>query len=316
MSAPQRDPGRRSSGVLDRLVATVLRALTAALAHLPHGASRTLGTLLGRLAWWLRLPAARTTLINLEHALPGQDVASRRALAKASLEENGRLIAEAGLLFHGDTPALEALVVATEGVELLEASLEQGDGVLVLVPHFGNWEYLGLFLGRYGLVALYDPPRLTAVDAPLRESRERTGAALWPINRQGLRRVRKTLGSGGLVGILPDQVPAPGAGVHADFFGRPALTMTLAHRLIRSTGARVLLGAAQREPRGFRIRFHAVSDALHAQDAEVSARAMNEAIETLVRERPAQYLWAYKRFKKGPPGGAKLYQRGPPPAVS
>src|SRR5437899_1095723 len=56
--------------------------------------------------------------------------------------------------------------------------------------------------------------------------------------------------AGRMVGLLPDQVPPDGMGVWAPLFGEPAYTMTLAARLVQMSGARRLLAACERLPRG------------------------------------------------------------------
>ncbi len=76
----------------------------------------------------------------------------------------------------------KSLLVATEGVEMIDGARRSGRGVLLLVPHFGNWEILNLFLGAHcGLTALYDPPRVRGLD---------------PISSRGSRAHRKRLASG------------------------------------------------------------------------------------------------------------------------
>ena len=91
------------------------------------------------------------------------------------------------------------------------------------------------------------------------------------------------------------------------FFGRRALTMTFAHRLIQSASPLVLIGSCTRGENGFKISFAEPPDAIYSEDVEESVAAMNEAIETLIAQDPAQYQWEYKRFKKPPPDGARLY---------
>lgn len=112
---------------------------------------------------------------------------------------------------------------------------------------------------------------------------------------------------GGVVAILPDQVPEPSAGVYAPFFGQPALTMTLAHRLIQRTQPTVLMAALLRTEEGFELVVQQVAEQITDPDPKVSAEAMNAAIESLVQRAPAQYQWGYKRFKRPPPGADKLY---------
>jgi Kdo2-lipid IVA lauroyltransferase/acyltransferase len=118
-----------------------------------------------------------------------------------------------------------------------------------------------------------------------------------PIGMGGMRQFRRLFQDGQPVALLPDQVPERRAGVYAPFFGVPALTMTLAHRLIAGSDARVVLGSAVRCPGGFRIRFNAMPADIADPDPVVSATAMNRAIEALVMTAPAQYQWEYRRFK-------------------
>jgi KDO2-lipid IV(A) lauroyltransferase len=155
---------------------------------------------------------------------------------------------------------------------------------------------------------LYDPPRLAALDPVIRGARSRAGARLLPIEPGGLRAFYAALRAGRLTALLPDQVPPRDGGEYADFFGRPALTMTFAHRLIRRLDPVVLLAAAIRVDGGFCIRFDEVDEAIRDPDPATSAAAMNRAVEALVRRFPAQYQWEYKRFKRPPPGQPDAYR--------
>jgi Kdo2-lipid IVA lauroyltransferase/acyltransferase len=97
-------------------------------------------------------------------------------------------------------------------------------------------------------------------------------------------------------------VPGAGEGTWADFFGRPAYTMTLVTRLQQATGAAVVMGYAERLKDGRGYRLHA--EELSA--AELDEAGLNRAIERLVRRCPEQYLWSYNRYKvpagAAPPG--------------
>jgi KDO2-lipid IV(A) lauroyltransferase len=106
------------------------------------------------------------------------------------------------------------------------------------------------------------------------------------------------LRKGEAVGLLPDQTPGTGEGAWVDFFGRPAYTMTLVTRLQRSTDALLVMVHAERLPHGagFRLQF----EVLPAQGFD--ERALNRAVESVVRRCPAQYLWGYNRYKV--PAGA------------
>jgi KDO2-lipid IV(A) lauroyltransferase len=292
---------------VERLSVLVFFWTLRALGCLSLDGQRRLGRWLGRLAWYLRLDGARTTLVNLAVCFPELDQRSRNRLARDSLEHTGMLFAEAGAIYHWPEHRWPGLTVEVEGSEIIDAGRREGRGVLILVPHFGNWEHLALVLGRYDVTALYDPPRQRALDPLIRQARNRAGANMLPIDAGGLRGFYRALAAGGVVALLPDQVPQRHAGVYADFFGRPALTMTFAHRLLQRTDAQVVLGAAIRSAGGFQVRFLEIDGPLRDPDPVVSASAMNRAIEALVRTDPAQYQWAYKRFKRQPRGDGDPY---------
>lgn len=286
------------------MTAWLLRAAARLLALLPLAGQRALGCALGRLAWRLRTRSARVTARNIDLCFPELDAAARGRLAAQSLCETGQLLCESGTVFHWPARRWKALVLAEHGAELIDAARSAGRGVLLLVPHFGNWEFLALYLGRYRVTALYDPPRVRAVEAIIRRARTRTGARLLPIDGGGLRLFYHSLRDGAVTALLPDQVPEPQAGVEVPFFGQPALTMTFAHRLVRRTGALLLIGSAMRVPGGFVVRFREPEAGVYDADARTSAAAMNRSIEALVREAPAQYQWEYKRFKRTAGGAA------------
>ena len=65
-----------------------------------------------------------------------------------------------------------------------------------------------------------------------------------------MRILLRALKHGEAIGILPDQAPGVGEGEWAEFFGRPAYTMTLAGRLAEASGAQVILAYAERLPQG------------------------------------------------------------------
>ena len=110
-------------------------------------------------------------------------------LAKQSLQHTGCLFVESGIVFRWPPEKIESLFVEIQGAELIETALAEHRGVLLLVPHYGNWDVLSLYLGRFGVTALYAPPRIASLEAPIRDARARTGSILLPIDAKGLRGV-------------------------------------------------------------------------------------------------------------------------------
>ena len=287
-----------------RLGIAAARRLCALSAPLPLESLRRMGTCTGDLALRRNSRAARTTRTNLELAFPGESAAWRRRLLRDSLRQTAMTAFEAAALWTWPLARLGTLARAVQGERLLRQRAT-GEGVLVLAPHFGNWEFLGYYLNTCGpLVPLYERPRSAAVDAALVAARARLGSRPAPDSVAGLRRIMAWLRAGGLVAIMPDQVPR--TGVRASFFGQSTQTMALVSKLLQRAPANVLVAVAARVPGGFAIRIEAVDAAIADPDPVTSATVMNAAVEAVVRRDPAQYQWEYKRFRF--PGEPNMYR--------
>ena len=290
------------------MIKPLLAAFTRLLGWLPLRAGRRCAAAIG---WLMGRFGSRTALVtgtNLSLCFPHLDRRERDKLVRSSLGHTACLLFESGPLTHWPRERLEELIVSETGRQALEDQLQAG-AVLMLVPHFGNWEFLCFALGETGFVSLYNPPRQRSLETPLRRSRERFGARMYPTSAGGVRAACCQLEAGGLVCLLPDQVPEGSGGVHAPFFGHPALTATLAHRLVQRSRPAVMLGSARRARAGFSLAYEPLGNGFHASDPEAFARALNSTVEELVRRDPAQYQWEYKRFKKQPPGYPAVYSK-------
>jgi KDO2-lipid IV(A) lauroyltransferase len=297
---------QRSSPLLATLAVLSIRLAGA----LPLPLARGLGAWLVGLAAHLPTEERAVSNLNLELCFPDLGDMDRRDLVRASLRHTGRTVFELAHLWQRPLDSLRALEGELIGGEHLERALASDRGALLLLPHLGNWEVLNHFLARRArLASLYREPRLKELDAYLLRRRQRTGIVMAPPTSSGLRTLLKTLKEGGAVLILPDQEPLKQHGVWAPFFGTPALTMTLATRLLKSSGATPLMGVAEREQDGrFTFRISPPAEDLASGSEEESAAALNRSIEACVRRRPEQYLWSYKRFKTAPPGEPTPYR--------
>ncbi|WP_342593827.1 lipid A biosynthesis acyltransferase [Salinicola lusitanus] len=238
---------------------------------------------------------------NLEVAYPDDSGEQRRSRIQASLRHSAATMLELGFAWIADPRRVDASIVEVHGRELLDEARAEGRGVIVLAPHFGNWEVLNFWLSsHFPFTAMYEPPKMADLDPVIRHGRERMGAELVPTNPRGVAALLKALKRAEAVGILPDQEPDWGSGVFADFFGRPAYTATLLPKLVARTQARVVTGVARRLPegRGFAIHFLAADDRVYDTDEKVSALGVNACVESAIALDPVQYQWEYKRWKK------------------
>lgn len=294
---------RRPPLSLPRLArARTLHLLLLVCAWLPLPVARGLGRLATRLAWPLNPASRRITERNIELAFPELGESERRRLARASLSATAQTACEMGHVWLRDIAHVNDLVRDVSGDDAITAALREGRGVVVLAPHLGNWEVLGLHLASLGpVVSLYEPPHIRELDALLRRARERSGAKLVPTTSRGLAALVRSVREGQIAGILPDQVPrALNAGGNAPFMNIPCFTGTLACKVIQRSGALAVFGFAQRVTGGFRLRFLPAEEAIYSEDPARSLAALNRGVEACLRFCPEQYQWEYKRFRERP----------------
>ncbi|MFC6633884.1 lysophospholipid acyltransferase family protein [Microbulbifer taiwanensis] len=287
------------------LAATALKLV----GKLPLRWSRRLGWLFGKIAVLTRGDSLRISRINLALCYPAMDPVQRERLARDSVVHTTMTGCEVATIWHQPWSRSEDQIVRVRNQQLLCEGVEENRGVLVLMPHTGNWEIFGMYLATLGpSTGLYAPPKIPALDPIIRNGREATGVHMVPTNVHGVRSLLKSLKAGNMVMVLPDQEPDMG-GDFAPFFGKPALTMTLAHNLLQRTGCRCVFGFGKRVEGGFELVFLPAEQAIYSEEQKVSLAAMNRGVEACIAEAPEQYQWEYKRFRKQPEGKSRIYQK-------
>jgi KDO2-lipid IV(A) lauroyltransferase len=276
-----------------RFHATLL--LARGLTLLPRRAALAAGGLGGILLYHLLPAKRRQALENLRASFPERDGTEIAGLARASFAALGRNSVDVVRLSLRGRASLEGLV-GIEGLEHFERAARAGRGIVAATAHAGAWEILpAVFAARgYRVNVVARPVREERWNAVLRRIRERDGIRVLPAGRvagaaiQALRR-------GEVVGLLADARPLRRARAVA-FFGRPAPTGVGPHALARRTGA-ALLPVVVHLDRNARhvVRIGAP---IEAGPAAETLRDLSAALESHIREAPAQWVWMYHRWRE------------------
>nr|WP_316642991.1 lysophospholipid acyltransferase family protein [uncultured Roseateles sp.] len=270
------------------------------LSGLPLWLMHALGAALGWLSWW----ASPSYRARFRAQVAQAGLAS--AAARPAVAEAGKMIAELPWLWLRPVAQMLGSRVSWDGVEVIDQALAAKRGIVFLTPHLGCFEvtaqaFAEHFAPDHGpITVLFRPARKAWMREIVDGSRARPGVATAPATLAGVRQMIRALRKGGAIGLLPDQVPPEGMGVWAPFFGRPAYTMTLAARLIQQTGAVPVLAWGERLPfgRGFVVHVRPGPQIEAESTPESAAATINQAMEHLILDAPAQYLWGYHRFKQ------------------
>jgi KDO2-lipid IV(A) lauroyltransferase len=275
------------------------RTLWGIFAALPVERASDLGASLGR-RLGPRLKKHRHVLANLSVAFPEWPPERRAAVAAESWAQAFRMLAE--------LPHLADLVAGRSGrTEVVDphgvgAGL-RGRPALLLTAHVGNWNLAPVAAVRAGIATTVIYRRQTSprIEALFERARVALPWRSLEVEEAG-RAMLEELKAGRSVGLLPDQRFEGGEPV--PFFGRPAPTPVapariavkmglpfVAARVVRLEGCRFEIrvepplepNAAIRDPR---------ERALHL------TAALNRLFEGWIREHPAQWLCAKRRWPR------------------
>ena len=192
--------------------------------------------------------------------------------------------------------------------------------VLLVTGYYGPFDLLPLLLGFNGIraAAVYRAHPNPDFDAYRRAIRSRSGCEMVP-DTQAAVRLPQVLESGGTVAILADH-HAPGRGIPITYLGLPTAVARTVGLLAWRYAAVVAVAALRRRRRPFQFEIVIAdlfdSSAWHNEPEPVVyiTRRYTQALERIVLEEPAQYLWAHARW--GPAVAQRLTDEprpaGPP----
>lgn len=288
-----------------------IKGLIILLSWFPLRLSQGLGSIIGRIFYWIPNSNKRIAQINIQQAFPNLSSQQQKSLLQANLKETSKAMIELGAFWFWRSDKLLGLVKEVHGQDLLEQAIAQNKGVIFLAPHLGAWELIASYLSAvYPSSFLYRPPNIPSIERFMVNARGRFGATLAPTDARGVRCLMKALKNKEVTVILPDQDPGESGGVYAPFFERPARTMTLVSKLLQKTDSACLYMVMQRLPKGkgYALHFLPADQNLASQEAAIATQTLNAGVERCISIAPEQYLWCYKRYRKAPEGVMDIYK--------
>jgi KDO2-lipid IV(A) lauroyltransferase len=247
---------------------------------------------------------------NLRLCFPSLTESEIDALALEHWKLFGRSVIERSRIWLGTGEQIRSMVE-------IESAIPLGDRKprLLINPHFVGLEggFMALSAmakerGWMGGAGLYQKMKNPFFNQKMIEWRNRFGGK--SIGRQSrLRDLIREIQTGNFIIIAPDIDLGPRDSVFVPFFGIQTSTITSVSRLAQLSGAEVCLMTTTLNANhsGYVCRISAPLENFPSNDPSNDAARLNQCIEALVCERPAEYYWVHKRFKHRPPGEASLY---------
>ena len=220
-------------------------------------------------------------------------------VAQDAAREWGKTIIES-VTIAWQRPATKCMELALQrsNFEQVLAAIKHGP-VLFLTPHIGNFE-IGI-KATSAIVTdsvfniLYKPSKDPVFNAIMLGGRTEANINPVPTTRHGVVQLLRALKSGGIAGILPDNVASGGDGVWVDFFGKKVYATTLTAKFILFPSVTTFFTSTLRVKEGFVIDY--IPYVPQTTEVALIVQDLYKMLEVMVLETPTQYYWSYDRFR-------------------
>jgi phosphatidylinositol dimannoside acyltransferase len=289
--AAQRLPDMRSDTLVERLTGFAWHVGWESIRRLPEGVAFVIAAVVApimRVVARAQRPQLRR---NLERVLPGASAAEHDRLVKAGFRSYARYFIEA---FRAADLAEDVVHerTTTEGFEHLDAALERGRGVVVLLAHHGSWDVAARWAESHGyhLAVVAEVVKPRALFEKFVRLREGVGLEVVPLRRgddvKG--RLVEVLKANHLVGLLSDR-DLTAKGPIVELFGEPSRVPAGPVQLARRAGAALVpITMIQRPDRRWHLRAFPELD-VHTVSEEQAHAAMARGLEQIILTEPAQW---------------------------
>ena len=221
--------------------ARIYRIGAGLIGSLPLRLLQLIGTIVGSMIWLFSSKTSAVLRTNIKLVFPELTPSEQTLLARASSIETGKMIFENLYVWTQDHQKVLTHITQVRGLSKAKAALKNGKGLVLVLPHIGNWEVLNHLLGKeFALVHMHQPASNKAINELIQNFRARTGTRFTPVGTRGIRQQLKTLAEGATIGLMPDQEPDINTGEFAEFFGIDCLTGELPGKLAAKTGAALM----------------------------------------------------------------------------
>jgi len=247
------------------------------------------------------------TLANLSMAFPEKTSEEIKQLSKEVYIELSKTISEILFMFVGKFDIDNAIKNKEEIKEKIQNILEKSpNGVVLTTAHFSNWELLAHFLARQGLqmLAVGREGNNKLIDQNITIPFRNKYGNRATTKDKAMLAMSKALKKGGTVGLLIDQKTGVQNSVKVDFFGKPAdTTISVALLKLKFDPMVVPVFLARQDDGQYRVIMNDPIDykADEIEDQEKKLEAMtlkyNQAMEAVIREYPAQWIWMHNRWR-------------------
>lgn len=201
--------------------------------------------------------------------------------------------------------ALRRCAITEESVALFNSYAGRGQSIIIVMGHFGNWEWAGnafSLQAKAQLYVLYHPLKNPYFDRLMLHIRSRFGTRLIDMN-DAFRQMLRNKNQVSATAFIADQTPSSGDNAYwTKFLNQDTPVFWGTEIIARKLKYPVVYASVKRAGRGkYRITAEVISDTpeqtLEGEISEWHTRRLEQDIQDL----PETWLWSHRRWKHKPP---------------
>lgn len=240
---------------------------------------------------------------NLAMAFPEKTEKERRAIEKRFYRHLCDIFIETVKLAHISDRQIERRV-RIEGVDNINGALDRGKSVVLMLGHFGNWEWVTAAARKFrpGAVSceIYHPLRNKVFDKIMLDLRSRFGTENIPMAKT-VRRLMKIHrdGKNFVCGFIADQRPFTPTLKHwTDFLGIDTAYVNGGEVIGTKMDTEFVYAEMMPEKRGHYVLTFSPLKPLDDGGENPYTRAYLARLEESIRRSPSSWLWSHNRWKR------------------
>ena len=179
---------------------------------------------------------------------------------------------------------------------------EQGQSLIVVLGHYGNWELVGAayaMLPYHKLYVIYHPLKNQYFERLMVHMRTRLGNGLYPMKKSS-QIMRSNQDELTITAFIADQTPRPERGYWMEFLNQDTPVFRGTSKMAKELNYPVLYISIQRPKRG-QYELHA--ELLVDKDTNMTEDEITELhtrrLEKDIRSQAEIWLWTHRRWKHG-----------------
>ena len=243
---------------------------------------------------------------NLQRVVPSNSPDAMNRLMRAAVSSSMRYWCDTFRSSDWSKSRISTTVTTTRE-ELLTAPMKDGRGVVVALPHAGNWDHAGFYFCGMGfpLVTVAERVKPEALFNKFLEYRQNMGMEVLPLDGRSMGTLLQRAREGALIALVSDR-DLSRSGVDVTFFGHPARMPAGAALLAIRTGIPLITAFVSYTNTGIHIEFNSVPIPSHGTEAERVTTVVQECADLFAKGITAhpqdwhmlQRIWVDGDFKE------------------